>query len=84
MNNFVEYAKKENYEAFKEYIEEMMANDRGQIGNEWHKAHSALYIDDYVEYSATVARAYKKALQAGAFKYYNRRKKQLNRQALKK
>ena len=62
--NFVEYAKKENYEAFKEYIEEMMANDRGQIGNEWHKAHSALYIDDSVEYSATVARAYKKALQA--------------------
>jgi hypothetical protein len=62
--NFVEYAKKENYEDFKEYIEYMMATDRGQIGNEWHKAHSALYIDDSVEYSATVAQAYKKALQA--------------------
>lgn len=60
--NFVEYAK--NQKDFNEYVEEMMLNDRGQIGNEWHKAHSALYIDDSVEYGATVAQAYKKALQA--------------------
>lgn len=62
--NFVEYAKEENYEKFKDLIEEMMLTDRGQIGNEWHKAHSALYVDDSVEYGATVAQAYKKALQA--------------------
>jgi len=62
--NFVEYAKEENQKYFNEYIGEMLLTDRGQITNDWHKAHSALYINDSVEYGATVAQAYKKALQA--------------------
>jgi hypothetical protein len=62
--NFVEYAKEENQKYFNDYIETMLITDRGQITDDWHKAHSALYVDDSVEYGATVAQAYKKALQA--------------------
>ena len=62
--NFVEYAKEENQKYFNDYIETMLITDRGRITDDWHKAHSALYVDDSVEYGATVAQAYKKALQA--------------------
>jgi hypothetical protein len=45
-------------------VEEMMYTDRGQLGNEWQNAHSALYVNDPTEYAALVTEAYTSALRA--------------------
>jgi hypothetical protein len=45
-------------------VEEMLYTDRGQLGNEWQNAHSALYVNDPVEYAAMVTEAYTGALRA--------------------
>lgn len=45
-------------------VEEMMYTDRGQMGNEWQNAHSALYVNDPTEYAALVTEAYTSALRA--------------------
>lgn len=51
-------------ESFKEYVDHMLFNDRGQLGNEWQNAHNALYVNDPVEYAAMVTEAYTGALRA--------------------
>jgi hypothetical protein len=51
-------------ESFKEYVDHMLSNDRGQLGNEWQNAHNALYINDPVEYATMVTEAYTGALRA--------------------
>jgi hypothetical protein len=53
-----------NQADFKEYIDEMLLTDRGQLGNEWQNAHNALYVNDPVEYAAMVTEAYTSALRA--------------------
>jgi len=50
-------------ESFKEYVDNMMSNDMGQLGNEWQNAHNALYVNDPVEYAAMVTEAYTGALR---------------------
>jgi hypothetical protein len=51
-------------ESFKEYVDHMLFNDTGQLGNEWQNAHNALYVNDPVEYAAMVTEAYTGALRA--------------------
>ena len=45
-------------------VDEMLNVDRGQLGNEWQSAHSALYVNDPTEYAALVTEAYTSALRA--------------------
>ena len=53
-----------NQTDFKEYIDEMLSHDRGQMGDEWQNAHNALYVNDPTEYAALVTEAYTSALRA--------------------
>ena len=53
-----------NQKDFNFIVDEMLNVDRGQLGNEWQSAHSALYVNDPTEYAALVTEAYTSALRA--------------------